>query len=53
MDLNIRKMTNHPPSPGDQRKHGIQGRELSSTLTHGNSKNEIRHRTGEEGKQKM
>ena len=44
MDLNIRKMTNHPPSPDSARlyrKCGTLARVCSQTLAHGNSKNEI------------
>ena len=40
MDLNIRKMTNHPPSPV-YIKCVTHARVLSSTLANGNSKNGI------------
>ena len=54
MDLNIRKMTNHPPFPGGKKKRTIQyGYRKCGThaLAHGNSKNETRQRD-REGKQR-
>ena len=52
MDLNIRKMTNHPPSPRyGYRKWGTHARVFSQTLAHGNSKNEIRQRNRQRWKE--
>ena len=40
MDLNIRKITNLPPSPDNYIKRGPHARVFSHTLAHGNNETE-------------